>query len=100
MNIAISNGERVVTRLKEYAKIYATEVDYSEPQSLTSGVNEFGGNWAQVPLTIWNVGRTFEIYRWCEQVFGAEGERWKEMYAGRFYFENTRDQMFFVLRWS
>jgi len=90
-----------VTRLKEYAKIYATEVDLSDCQSsATAGVNEHGGHWAQVPLTIWNVSRTFEIYRWCETVFGAEGDRWKEMYAGRFYFENARDQMFFVLRWS
>lgn len=100
MTTAIVNGQRVVTRLEEYAKIYATEVDYSEPQHLTSGVNQYGGLWAQVPLTIWNVGRTFEIYRWCVTAFGAEGDRWKEMYAGRFYFANARDQMLFILRWS
>lgn len=70
------------------------------PQHLTSGVHEFGGLWAQVPLTIWDVGRTFEIYCWCERVFGTEGERWKEMYAGRFYFADARDQMLFILRWS
>lgn len=57
--------------------------------------------WAVAVFPSPDLDEVVALKKWCNEMFGTPGERWKDSIVyGEVCFEDRKDLMLFVMRWS